>query len=198
MDLVLAALSAADVSVRRWTVNRWAAREVVTYAKELSAGARLLYLTLDEYARDSGLCWPSQRTLGEKLGVSVREVQNRLTELVATGFCKPERKRSGGPNQYRLFHKFESIPQYRDEQTFATTRTGVRDPHEQLVVSLIRKKQDNESELPGDPSGLWKTQNPETCQLCQGRGVRLVVVRGAGTQTRCVECAGTGQRRKRA
>ncbi len=85
-------------------MNRYSAREMVTFDCDLSHGAARLYSALDEYARDSGVCWPRQKTLCARLGCSVRSLRYYLAELIRVGLCKVERVEAGGQNRYQLIH----------------------------------------------------------------------------------------------
>ena len=91
-------------------MNRYAARELVTFDRELSPGAARLYAALDEYARDSGVCWPRQRTIADRLGCPVRTLQFWLAQLVSAELVMVERSTPGGPNRYRLYHAQQVAP----------------------------------------------------------------------------------------
>lgn len=48
----------------------------------ISASAKALYCLLTTYADEAGVCWPSNETLAESLGLTERTIQNLLAELV--------------------------------------------------------------------------------------------------------------------
>ena len=50
--------------------------------KSITAGAKLLYTILCNYAAEKDHCWPSQARLAERLSCSVSSIKNYLAELV--------------------------------------------------------------------------------------------------------------------
>lgn len=121
-------------------MNRFAARELATFSPDLSNGAVRLYLALDEYARDSGSCWPKQKTLAGRLGCSVRQLKRYLQELVAAGMCLCERATPGGANRYRLVYvRNHTTPMSPGGDTHVPRVGTPMSPH-------IRNKQDIETE----------------------------------------------------
>ena len=50
--------------------------------KSITAGAKLMYAILCNYASEKDHCWPSQATLAERLSCSVSSIKNYLAELV--------------------------------------------------------------------------------------------------------------------
>ncbi len=50
--------------------------------KSMTAGAKLMYALLCNYASEKDHCWPSQATLAERLSCSVSSIKNYLAELV--------------------------------------------------------------------------------------------------------------------
>lgn len=59
-------------------------------ARSLSERSMVLLLTLEGYARKSDVCWPSNKKLGEALGVCPRKVQLSMAELVDRGYVRRE------------------------------------------------------------------------------------------------------------
>lgn len=53
--------------------------------RSMSANAKLVFLALCIYADDTGLCFPSRRTLAEDASVSLRTIDRALNELVDMG-----------------------------------------------------------------------------------------------------------------
>jgi hypothetical protein len=80
--------------------------------RDLSLGAKLLWAVLARMAGDNGHCWPSQEALSKICGCSVREVRNRVKELVAYGLIRANRKGFAKSNRYEfLWHQvFEQEP----------------------------------------------------------------------------------------
>ena len=100
------ALHGREHAIPESIITRWTARELVLFTPELSAGARLLYCALDEYAREKGTCWPSQRTLRDRAAMPDRSLRRYLRELEQAGFVESRRRRlRNGPMEYRLSHR---------------------------------------------------------------------------------------------
>lgn len=68
--------------------DRFDARSAMIWRVSLSAGARLLYVALDDMARDRGDWFIRQADLATKLGVSRRELQSQLYELRDAGHIR--------------------------------------------------------------------------------------------------------------
>ena len=64
-------------------------------AAEVSTGARLLWAALASYSWNRGTCFPSQKTIGDLLGVDVRTVRRWTTELEGAGFVEVVRPEFG-------------------------------------------------------------------------------------------------------
>jgi hypothetical protein len=85
--------------------DRWAALEIAAFSPGLSHGAARLYLALDRYAREPGVCWPKQKVIAARIGCSERSVRYYLTELIAAGIVEVARMAPGGANRYLLNHR---------------------------------------------------------------------------------------------
>ena len=72
-------------------------------AKEISQGAKLVYVMLLSYAWHNNSCFPGQDRLADDIGVSRRSVNSHIKELEAKRFVKVTRKGLGKPNLYELF-----------------------------------------------------------------------------------------------
>jgi hypothetical protein len=68
--------------------------------RALNSSAKLLYGRLALFARKSGRCNPSHKTLGRETGVSPRHVRNLLAELQRCGLVTW--KRTGGSALYAV------------------------------------------------------------------------------------------------
>lgn len=68
----------------------------------LGLGERLTYALLVQLCGDGDRCWPSQRYLSDRIGVSVRSVQNYLQQLEKMGFVAVKQGKDGETNTYRL------------------------------------------------------------------------------------------------
>lgn len=61
--------------------------------KSITAGAKLMYALLCNYASDKDHCWPSHATLAERLSCSVSSIKNYLTELSRENLIAVRRER---------------------------------------------------------------------------------------------------------
>ena len=68
--------------------------------KEISAGAKLCYARLAQYAGKNGECFPLQKTLAQELGVSPRTVRDYISELVVQGLIVSQQTGLTKPNRY--------------------------------------------------------------------------------------------------
>ena len=59
----------------------------------LSLGAKVMYALLCNYASEKDHCWPSQKTLAERLACSVSSIKNYLAELVRENLITVRRER---------------------------------------------------------------------------------------------------------
>lgn len=71
---------------------------------ELSISARLLYCVLASYAWDKDFVFPTQKTLSEDIGLSIRRVRDLLKELESKGYIKTHRRGYESPNIYELLY----------------------------------------------------------------------------------------------
>ncbi|EHJ48799.1 hypothetical protein DFW101_2795 [Solidesulfovibrio carbinoliphilus subsp. oakridgensis] len=70
--------------------------------RSLHLGERYTFALLVQLCGEGDRCWPSQRYLSTRLGVSVRSVQNYLNHLEKFGFIAKIQERDGETNTYRL------------------------------------------------------------------------------------------------
>jgi hypothetical protein len=97
------------------TAERFRRRELILCDSSISPKARIVFLLLDEVAREKGTAFPSQRTLADKTGFSERSVQRALAELRKAGSISVSRRREEhGPNEYSLVSLPPSLPPKSD------------------------------------------------------------------------------------
>ena len=65
---------------------------IASYAK-LGWSAKAVWCYLARCAGERDHCWPSQSTMGRRLGLSLRCVKNAVVTLAAEGFIRPDGKR---------------------------------------------------------------------------------------------------------
>jgi len=80
--------------------DRFRLRSAILTDLNLSEGARLFYLFLDDQGRGKPIVKMKQLRISVMMGISPRELQNRLAELVVIGHLFCTRGRYG--NEYRL------------------------------------------------------------------------------------------------
>ena len=166
--------------------GRFQSRELATFNKSISDGAARLYIGLDEYARETGKCWPSQKTLADRLGCSVREVQRRLRELIAANLCVCSRKWTGGPNTYTLHHATgRSLPH---DQMVATHATG-RSP---LLNKTMNQEYPPKPPQAGGIDILQLEGAYPGCTACPACGGSQSTGRSEKRRVACVWCQGRG------
>lgn len=72
---------------------------------EISAGAKLTYARLCQYAGQNGKAWPSQQTMAEELGLkSVDQIGRYMKELSDNNLVIRERRGLGLTDVYRFLH----------------------------------------------------------------------------------------------
>jgi DNA-binding transcriptional regulator YhcF (GntR family) len=127
---------------RKAQARRFLQREEVTFNKGLSTGARLIYIALDEYARDKGTCFPGQETLAERLGISLRTVRRKIAELRRAKVLISKRPSFGGTNTYTLCRRFEEpTPKKTLAETFVKENCPpLRPPREDASDLSLRPK----------------------------------------------------------
>ncbi len=76
-------------------------------ASNLSSGAKLTYGVLCRFAGRNGVCFPSQRKIGDRLGATDRQVRNYIAELVKHGYIERERHNRRRPNSYYFLWRAE-------------------------------------------------------------------------------------------
>jgi len=78
---------------------------------EISAGAKLCFAKLAQYAGKDGKAFPFQKTLGVQLGVCVRQVKRYINELVKYRLIEVKNQAMDRPNLYYFCaHKWMSCP----------------------------------------------------------------------------------------
>ena len=161
-------------------LDRYVARSIVMKSPQISRGARMLYMALDEHQRDGQDCWPHQRTLKEYVGCSSRSLQYYLAELVREKLVAVERVAAGGRNRYRLFHKDHAQPVALPHAMDCAT-------HAQPVAHLKA----NRELKPRYPLNPPPSGGPH-CEVCNDSPNRITVRRDGREAVRqwCPACGG--------
>lgn len=79
----------------------WQALQAALGAPALDPASMLVHVLLADHADAEGRCWPSQRLLAERSGLSLSTVKRALVRLEAAGRIT-RTKRSGGKGRGRL------------------------------------------------------------------------------------------------
>jgi DNA-binding transcriptional regulator YhcF (GntR family) len=81
------------------------------YIPKIGVIGLALYNAYSSYARDKSVAFPSQRTLAEKLGLSIKTIIKYNRILEANGLIKIERKKSKGRTNLVTLLKVENVNQ---------------------------------------------------------------------------------------
>lgn len=119
--------------------------------QEISLGARCTYGMLAQVSGKSDHCWPSQKYLAERLGVSIRTIQKYLKELARLGFIAILGGHDGETNTYRLL------------------------PHP-VVVAALRRCAANDSPAVLSPTEAQATCNDTPAIIAQEGGAKTAPV----------------------
>lgn len=123
---------------------------------DLSAAARLLYITLTSYAWTDGSCYPGQERLAADLGVSSRMVRTYLAELTKAGLLTVSRRGMGQTNLYILEDpppEAGFLSEDRPEAHFRIDRKPTSGPIKNEEVDAVNEDADS----PPDPDDLTQT-----------------------------------------
>jgi hypothetical protein len=162
-------------------MDRYQAREIVLHDEDISGGAKLLYFALDDYARDSGHCWPSQRTIS-KFGFPNRSLRRFMRELEGAGFVESRRRRlKNGPMEYKLQHR----PNW-PELAVSCGQPG-RSKVSILAGAIPYMKLGSETEIQGASAEDKNQKSKTACSLCMDCGFQERVSRGLSYAVPC-EC----------
>lgn len=93
----------------------------------VSDGTKTLYSLLCSYCYgDKDTCFPSQTTLANDLGVTVRTIQRRLKELVQAGFIEVKRRGLTLTNIYRIINKVKTKAVAKARATVEKVRSSYK------------------------------------------------------------------------
>jgi DNA-binding MarR family transcriptional regulator len=84
------------VKNEEWQVRNPVSR-VHAALNDLPPRAFALLTAIETFARNNNICWASNATLGEILGIEVRNVQTALAILVEKGYIRRQEDSKGRP-----------------------------------------------------------------------------------------------------
>jgi biotin operon repressor len=109
MELENQKIEVRDIGDSDWY---WIPRVVFEeYTPKIGVIGLALYNAYSSYARDKGVAFPSQRTLAEKLGLSIKTIIKYNRILEANGLIKIERKKGKGKTNLITLLKVENVNQ---------------------------------------------------------------------------------------
>ncbi|RSN76252.1 helix-turn-helix domain-containing protein [Candidatus Methanodesulfokora washburnensis] len=106
------------------------------YTPKIGVIGLALYNAYSSYARDKGVAFPSQRTLAEKLGVSIKTIIKYNRVLEANGLIKVERKKGKGKTNLVTLLKVENVKQVQTHPVTGSVK----------VVKEVQTKENNMKE----------------------------------------------------
>jgi len=109
---------------------------IIRYDKNLSPIDKLVYCDIQARANSKGVCWPSNKTIGESLGIDKRSVTRSISRLEKAGYISINEAdnathRTLNPRHDSLHHRQDSLPHRQDS---LPPTTGESTPHR--LVSL--------------------------------------------------------------
>ena len=121
---------------------------------EISDGAKLFYAQLSRFSNGSGLCWASNPTLSEKLGVSERTITRYVTELENAGFIATELVGVNGKKKRaeRHIRLAQPAPFKVDKNVYLKVDKNVEDKVDKNVYPY-KESNKTESNPPKSPPG---------------------------------------------
>lgn len=120
------------------------------FDQELKPDLKIVLLALADYADGDGVCWPGQKSIAAKAGMSERTVREKLSALEELGYIA--RRRRQNSEGYRSTDEYKLLP-----AAPAAWPTGEgAGPHRQTVAG---------TEEPSEPSATNKQSAPRQTQL---------------------------------
>lgn len=171
-------------------------RDACMFDAHLSLRARVTYYRLDFHSRWNGTAYPSQETLSDELGISLRDIQRAIAELRTCGYIAVVRKRREGA-AYVLKWAVDQEPPRMADQEFKNRQNRTQEPPpvaDQYLITEAGIKQ------VFSPSGEEEKQTPPAdfpapmpdlnrCPWCSGTGKA-----GYGSEkSTCGSCRGSGR-----
>lgn len=152
---------------------RFAVRSLIIRDISISPGARILYIYLDDATQDHWKLYEKQLRLAVTMGITTRQLRTQLGELREAGYIAIRQTMNG--NVYELERKKTSDPDGK--------KTSARSGRKLPILPCVQETTSTEGAL---------------CFQCNGKGLITRVIRGAGANSRCDACDGSGQYRRSA
>lgn len=126
---------------------------------QLSVQERYFYIVLLRFCGKKDYCFPSQKTLGKKLGYSDRQIRKYITKLISYGLISSTQKGFNRANTYYLskeldlktdrnsssYHLGTRIPLHTGhdvptKNTYGNIRGKSRDKHISSIQEILKNK----------------------------------------------------------
>jgi DNA-binding transcriptional regulator YhcF (GntR family) len=134
MELENQKIEVRDIGDSDWY---WIPRIVFEeYTPKIGVIGLALYNAYSSYARDKGVAFPSQKTLAEKLGLSIKTIIKYNKILEANGLIKIERKKGKGKTNLVTLLKVENVNQVQTHPVRGSVK----------VVKEVQMKENNMKE----------------------------------------------------
>jgi DNA-binding transcriptional regulator YhcF (GntR family) len=134
MELENQKIEVRDIGDSDWY---WIPRVVFEeYTPKIGVIGLALYNAYSSYARDKGVAFPSQRTLAEKLRLSIKTIIKYNRILEANGLIKIERKKGKGKTNLVTLLKVENVNQVQTHPVTGSVK----------VVKEVQTKENNMKE----------------------------------------------------
>jgi DNA-binding transcriptional regulator YhcF (GntR family) len=134
MELMNQKIEVRDIGDSDWY---WIPRVVFEeYTPKIGVIGLALYNAYSSYARDKGVAFPSQRTLAEKLRVSIKTIIKYNRILEANGLIKVEKRKGKGKTNLVTLLKVENVNQVQTHPVTGSVK----------VVKEVQIKENNMKE----------------------------------------------------
>jgi DNA-binding transcriptional regulator YhcF (GntR family) len=109
-----------------------------------------LYNAYASYARDKGIAFPSQETLAEKLGLSIKTIIKYNKILEANGLIRIERRKGKGKTNLVTLLKVENVNQFHTHPVTDSVK----------VVKGVQSKENNMKKIKLKKTLKWMLKHP--------------------------------------
>lgn len=149
-----------DSSRRRVTADNYFAiiPEWVLYS-QASPTAKVVYAVLQRYSNSDGVCFPSRKTVADRIGVSVRSVDRALDELEAEGVLTVSRRQNpDGSFTSNLYHLTTANPVtvLATKTTLGSDKNDTRGSDKNDTLIRVNSNQSQESDISSSFAAFWQ------------------------------------------
>lgn len=151
---------------------RFDARSRVIWSVNLPQEARLLYIALDDMARDRGTWFIKQFDLGVRLGMGERQLRRQIAELEAAGLIRCDR--TGRSSLFTLLWISSADRSFMTDQEDGRSVINDRSDRSNMAAQSSRFLNTSSTKNPGHRSTVCRCGNyhegeePRRCGVCSG------------------------------